>query len=92
MPGMVLAQPNVLNGGNYRTTFTVNASPTLTLKVKVYTMAGELMWMGAGATGGNSVQWDVSQAASGLYLGVVEGVDAQGNKAFRQILKVMVVR
>jgi uncharacterized repeat protein (TIGR01451 family) len=92
--GQVVAAPNVLNAASGMiTTFKVNAAQSLTLRVKVYTMAGELAAGPMdGAVGGNSVTWDASAFASGMYLGFVEGLNPQGGAALRQIVKVVVVK
>jgi uncharacterized repeat protein (TIGR01451 family) len=92
--GQVTAAPNVLNASNGMTTaFMVNAAPPLTLRVRVYTIAGELAaGPQAGGSGGNSVTWDASGMASGMYLAVVEGLNTQGGTALKQIVKVLVVK
>jgi hypothetical protein len=56
-------------------------------------MAGELAAKPAnGTVGANSVTWDATGLASGMYLGVVEGLNPQGGLVLRQIVKVVVVK
>jgi len=89
----VVAQPNVLNQANgYRVTFVSNTSMRLTLKASIYTLAGELVGVFQGGAGTNQVKWDASGVVSGLYLAVVEEVDAQGGRVSRQIQKIAVIR
>jgi flagellar hook assembly protein FlgD len=92
--GQVVAAPNLLNASSGMiTTFKVNTTQSLTLRVRVYTMAGELAAKPAdGTVGANSVTWDATGLASGMYLGVVEGLNPQGGLALRQIVKVVIVR
>jgi len=62
----------------------------LTLRVRVYTLAGELVAQaGPGSSVGTPL--DVSGLASGLYLALVEASDAQGLVA-REVIKLMVVK
>ena len=90
----VVAQPNVLDAskGITDTTFTVNGGLSLTLGVKLYTVAGERVAVLEGPAGQDSVNWNASGLASGVYLAVVEAKDAQGGLALRQIVKVLIIR
>ncbi len=91
--GIVDARPNILNRAspNYTTTFVSNSSMNLTLRLKVYDTAGELVQKSKlGGDGQNSVQWDASGVASGLYLAVVESLNAQGGLVSKTTLKVVV--
>ncbi len=92
--GTVTARPNLLNRASpsYTTTFFSDSSLNLTLRVSVYDMAGELVQTPKmGLSGQNSVSWDASQVASGIYLAVVESLNAQGGTVKRSSLKVAVI-
>jgi hypothetical protein len=92
--GAVTARPNLLNRASpsYTTTFFSDSSLNLTLRVSVYDMAGELVQTPKmGLSGQNSVSWDASQVASGIYLAVVESLNAQGGTVKRSSLKVAVI-
>jgi hypothetical protein len=89
----VMAIPNVLNEANgYRTTFTTKTAVPLTLKASIYTTAGELVGSIQGLAGTSKTTWDASGVVSGMYLAVVEQVDAQGGRVSRQIQKIVVIR
>jgi hypothetical protein len=92
--GKVQAEPNVLDGSvNYQTVFKINQVTGMTLSVRVYDMAGELVGRNVGPVGGNLVTYDGSGRASGLYLGVVELRDGvTGNFEGRQISKFVIKR
>ncbi len=64
----------------------------MTLRVRVYTLAGELMSDFQGTPGANQASWDATGYASGLYLAAVELLNPNGGLMDRQILKVMVLR
>jgi len=93
--GTAVAKPNVLTiaNGTRVSVIEVNSAQGLTVRGRVYTVAGELV-----ATLVNDpaspwkTAWDGGTVASGLYLAVVEGVNAQGGLALRQVVKIMVVR
>lgn len=89
--GKVTAQPNVLSGGTTRTTFVLDSSQPMSLKVNVYTVAGELVKSLLGDPGSNQALWDTGSTASGLYLAVVEISNPGGGITGRQILKIVIV-
>ena len=90
--GKVTAIPNLMNSANgYQAVFKSDSSISFTLRVSVYTVAGELVGVFQGEAGINQVKWDASGVASGLYLAVVEEINAQGGLASRQIVKIVVV-
>ena len=93
--GFVSARPNILNRTSptgYVTTFHNDSTMPLTLRLRVYDMAGELVQPARlGVMGTNNVQWDASQASSGIYLAVVESLNAQGGVISRTTFKVAVI-
>jgi hypothetical protein len=73
-------------------TFTSNV-PGLTLNVRVYDTAGELVLRQApGMPGTSGAQWDAAGKASGLYFAVVDSYNAQGGLIGYKILKIVIVR
>jgi flagellar hook assembly protein FlgD len=92
---LVTVYPNPLSvrvDGN-KVNFVPNAPVPVTLAVRVYTMAGELVQEVRGNLGDTLVTWDFSNnpLASGLYLLVIESRDAQGGLQ-RQITKLAIFR
>ena len=88
----VVAAPNVLTGTNTTVAFSTQSASAYTLRVRVYTVAGELVATVLGGSGTNQVAWDASGKASGLYLAVAEMTNPQtGTVIGRQILKISVV-
>jgi uncharacterized repeat protein (TIGR01451 family) len=92
--GTVLAQPNILSvsAGVTGTTFKSDSSQSLTLRVRIYNMAGELTAELQGTPGANQAAWDASGYASGLYLAVVDLLNSNGGKVGQKILKLVVLR
>jgi hypothetical protein len=88
--GLVSACPNILRGPGATTLF-VTGQPGLTLRLKVYDLAGELVGNVDGVPGRSQAAWTADQAASGLYLAVVELYESDGSFAGRQCLKLIVV-
>ena len=72
VPGNVVAQPNVLTGGQTTVTLKVASSLSLTLKARFYNLAGELVGVAQGSPGSNQLTWDTAGMASGLYIAVVD--------------------
>jgi hypothetical protein len=65
----------------------------LTLVYRVYDMAGELVQSSAfGPAGTNLATWDASGVASGMYLAVVDALNAEGGLVGRKNLKIVVIR
>jgi len=92
--GTVTAQPNILKvfNGQTVTTFKSNSTQSLTLDVKIYNVAGELVTALQGQPGTNQALWDASEMASGIYVVLAEQKDLNGNLLTRQFLKVVVLR
>jgi hypothetical protein len=90
--GIVTAQPNVLSPSNGTiTTFKSSSALALTLKVSIYTLAGELVGIGQGPAGTNQTSWDAHNMASGLYIAVVELIDANGGLVGHQTVKIAIL-
>ncbi len=91
--GTLVAQPNLLtvSTGVTRTTFKYYSSQNLTLRVRIYTLAGELAAETQGNSGTNQATWDASGYASGLYLATADLLSNNGGKVGQQILKIMVL-
>lgn len=90
----VVAEPNLLriSSGQSRVQFLDLSGQGSTLKVSIYTLAGELTASFQGEAGTGQASWDASGLASGIYLAAVEKRTASGGSSGRQILKIMVVR
>lgn len=88
----VVAAPNVLTGTNTTVSFTVPSATVYTLRVKIYTVAGELVGTALGASGTNQASWNASGKASGIYIAVAELTNPQTDGVVgRQILKISVI-
>jgi hypothetical protein len=89
---LVIARPNILDAskGIMGTTFTTNSSMSLTLKISLYTTAGELVKVVQGDSGSGTAYLGASGLASGIYIAVVEVKDSQDRLVSRQTLKVLV--
>jgi flagellar hook assembly protein FlgD len=91
--GSIVAGPNILNAANAWTTLITDSSaPGLTLKVGLYTTAGELAGVIPGGAGTNQVSWNAQGLASGLYFASVESRNAAGAVVNHRVLKIIVVR
>ncbi len=88
----VAAVPNLLrvSSGLKQVSFLGPSGPTL--RVRIYSLAGELVASFLGEPGTGQASWEVSNAASGLYLAVVEKLDVSGGLTGRQTLKISVIR
>ncbi|HJT25216.1 MAG TPA: hypothetical protein VJ873_11620, partial [bacterium] len=87
----VVASPNVLTGSNTTVTFSLQSTSASTLRVRVYTLAGELAGTAQGGAGTNQASWNAAGKASGLYIAVVEMTNPQtGGFVAKQILKLSV--
>lgn len=91
--GTVIAQPNVLraSSGQSRVTFLDLSGGGTTLRVGIYTLAGELTVFFQGNPGTGQASWDASGMASGIYLAEVEKRNAGRGFSGRQVLKIMVI-
>lgn len=89
--GTVTAAPNVLSKGTSTTIFTVNSSQTLTLRIKVFTVMGEMVDSLEGAGGSNQAAWNASAFASGLYVAHVEILSPSGGVVGQQNVKVVII-
>jgi len=88
--GVVQVSPNFLTGGATTTTVSINSPLSLTLRVNLYDVAGELIRTTVGAAGSNQTLLDVSGLASGLYLVVTDMTDANGHFVQKQINKLVI--
>ncbi len=92
MASGILAVPNILDGAQgFQTTFQDNSAPGLTLSLRVYTLAGELIKDWDGTQGTSQTTWNAQGMASGVYLAVVGSRDAKGQPVHRRILKIAVI-
>jgi len=90
--GSVFVKPNLLDNANgYSTVFQDTTNESLTLQVHIYTMAGELVTVVNGAAGTNQAPWSGSGLASGLYLVVIDSLDASGGTVNHQVAKLVIV-
>ena len=92
--GAVIARPNLLavNKGITTTTFDGSSIPNAaSLKVTLYTVAGQLVTVVSGSSGTALAAWNASGVASGIYIATVEVVDMNGNIIRQQRLKVLVI-
>jgi hypothetical protein len=88
--GEVAAYPNPVPGGG-EVTFAVTGVESLTVRVMVYDVAGELVRKVKGLPGANEAVWDTEDVASGLYIAVVELVRPGVGLAERQVKKILVL-
>jgi flagellar hook assembly protein FlgD len=84
----VTAMPNVLSKANPTTRFVAAAGTTV--KVVVYSTAGEKVAAVWGAPGSGEAVWDSTPAASGFYLAVASTYDTAGRLLGRMVLKINV--
>ncbi|HJT24528.1 MAG TPA: hypothetical protein VJ873_08110, partial [bacterium] len=88
----VVAAPNVLTGANSTVTFSLRSTSAYTLKVRIYTTAGELVGAATGGEGANQASWNPSGKASGIYIAVIDLTNPQaGGVTGRQILKISII-
>ncbi len=92
LSGPLQAFPNLLNSSQgFIVIFQDSSGPGLTLRVRVYSLAGELVKAWDGASGTSQATWDAQGLASGVYLTLVESKDAQGRFLHQRLLKIAVV-
>jgi hypothetical protein len=91
--GNIKAEPNlVTHATGYNITIASDSGQNLTLVCRVYDVAGELVQPSiSGQAGTNSVAWNASAVASGLYFVVVDALNSQGGLVGRQNLKIAVI-
>ena len=89
--GTVYAQPNILKGGRTSTVFAVTSPLSLTVKVRLYSMAGELLAFFQGPLGSNQAPFNAAGLASGCYIASVELDDGSGPVA-RQTTHLVIER
>lgn len=91
--GTVLASPNRLDPVNgYQTLFTADVPGGVVLNAALYTLAGERVATASWVASLNGALWDASGFASGMYIAVVEVLNAKGGLLQRQMIKVSVLR
>jgi hypothetical protein len=64
--------------------------PNVTVKARVYTIAGELLKTVEGNPGASQAVWDARGYASGTYFVDMEWSDANGKWMGRKVLKILV--
>jgi uncharacterized repeat protein (TIGR01451 family) len=89
--GKVVARPNVLNTANgFTTTFdATGVQNAYSIKVNIYTIAGELVQSLTSASGNPVQPWSPVGLASGIYLANVEVINSNGGLVNRQFVKVL---
>ncbi len=90
--GVVFVQPNVVTSGQTTVAFKIHSSMSLTLKVFLFDMAGELVTILNGQPGTNQADYPAVGLASGLYFGKVELYGKDGGLVARQTAKVIIIR
>lgn len=91
--GEITASPNIIGGSNsFTTTFKIASGTARSLRVRLYTMAGESVKTLEGTPGSNQATWDAAGIASGIYLADVEVLGSGGGVVQRRLLKVVVLR
>ncbi len=85
----VWAYPNPLTDGIKIVTFQ-GAVPGLSLSVKIYDLAGELVTEVRGVAGTSQAAWNAAGIASGLYICKTEQKDSGDHVIARQTLKILV--
>ncbi len=86
----VVAYPNPWQSGGPPLTFRASTTQPLTLKVRLYDLAGEKVAVFMGLPGTSQAFLPNGTVASGVYVAVVELWDANGFMIARQNLKVMI--
>ena len=87
--GDVVVAPNVLTADHPKADVSVTGPLTLTVRVTVYTVAGEKAYSAVGQGGTNHVVLDAGALSNGLYIVVVDLSDLGGH-IDRKITKLMV--
>jgi len=91
--GIAVARPNVLNATNGMTaTFDATGiQNAYSIKVKIYTIAGQLIQTVTSPQGSPVVPWNATGMASGIYIAVLEVDNSNGGVISRQRLKVLLI-
>lgn len=91
--GNAVARPNVLNSANgMTTTFDARGvQNAYSIRVQVYTLAGQLIQTLTSPSGDPEVPWNAGGMASGIYIAVVEVDNTDGGVVNRQRLKVLLI-
>ncbi|HJT23687.1 MAG TPA: hypothetical protein VJ873_03880, partial [bacterium] len=84
----VFVEPNVLTEQHSVATF--QAPYGMSMSIRVYDVAGELVAKVQSSPGAGVVTWDASKLASGFYLAVVDLRDGAGHNQGQKILKLSV--
>jgi len=89
--GIVVARPNVLNATNGMTTTfdATGISNASSLKIRIYTVAGELVQTILSST--PTTTWSAAGLASGIYIANVEIDNASGGVVSRPFVKLLVL-
>lgn len=87
--GTVKALPNILTDANPGTDFQVQSTDPLTLTVRVYDLAGEMVARVVGVPGSDSAYWNATGMASGIYIAVVDLNQTDGRWAGRKTMKLL---
>jgi flagellar hook assembly protein FlgD len=88
----IYAAPNVLKAGVTTTTVKVKTGMSLTVGVKLYDVAGELVKTLQGQAGADQAALDAGDLASGLYFAIVDLTDAQGRLIGKKTLQIVIQR
>jgi hypothetical protein len=93
--GMVVARPNelMMNKGINTTTFDGSkVANAVSLKVKVFTVTGELVAALSSPPGIPMISWNATGLASGIYISSVQAFDGSDNMVHQQFVKVLMMR
>jgi flagellar hook assembly protein FlgD len=89
--GLVKVEPNLLAGTNKTAIFLSPGRADVTIQVRIFDLAGQLVKVLPARLGSSTTTWDASGMASGMYLAEAEVVDNAGHQLGRQILKLVVI-
>ena len=87
--GTVTVAPNEADANHPTITF-VTGTAGLTLGVRIYDVAGELVANINGTSGSSQAQWTSDRTASGVYIAIVELADSDGKLLGQQTFKLLV--
>jgi hypothetical protein len=90
--GTVIAEPNLLKGGQTMTVVEVNSPMAMTLNLQLYDIAGKLIKKVAGQPGANYTDLNMGGLASGLYFIVTDLTDSNGGFLQRQVTQIVIER